>query len=265
MLATVLVAHLMGQSAPQPVTELVSSVKAAAPGKPFIVALHMKLPTGWHNYYANPGESGMPTTIAWTLPEGYTAGPIQWPVPKREVTGGIPNFVYEGDLWLLSTITPSKTAKPGPIELKAKADWLLCQANCVPQSATLSLKLQVARTAQPSGNGLISVAERRLPQREHNFSLSAVVADKSVVLGLQDRSGRTKSAVFFPADPEAFNADPEPLTPVTNGVQIKIPLNRYASAAPARLTGILVLPRPHGVQTIVEPNTAFWIDVPVAK
>src|SRR5579862_9238645 len=122
LLPVIAIAAISQATAPMPFTELVAGVKTLAPGTPFIVALHMKLPPGWHNYYSNPGESGVPTTIAWTLPAGYVAGPIQWPLPKRIVLSGAPMYGYEGDLWLTSTITPSRSARPGTIApIRAKA------------------------------------------------------------------------------------------------------------------------------------------------
>ena len=253
-------------AAPMPITELVSSVRVLAPGKPFTVALHMKLPAGWHNYYANPGESGLPTTIAWTLPAGYAAGPIQWPVPKRIVTGGIPNFVYEGDLWLLTVISPTgPTQTKGTFALKARADWLLCSEACYPQSAGFELKLPIAVKSVPSGDARLAQAEGRLPHRNLTFSVSAVGAEKAVVLAIQDQSGAAAKATFYPADPEAFNADPPMVSVVPHGVQFKVPMNRYAEHLPKRLTGILIFPVPPHAQSIVPFNTAYWVDTPITS
>ena len=62
--------------------ELVSEQTALVPGATTTVALRLKLASGWHVYWRNPGDSGLPTTIAWTLPPGIEAGPIAWPAPK---------------------------------------------------------------------------------------------------------------------------------------------------------------------------------------
>src|SRR5689334_14614311 len=45
--------------------------------------LYFKLESGWHVYWKNPGDAGEPPRIKWTLPEGITAGAIQYPIPKR--------------------------------------------------------------------------------------------------------------------------------------------------------------------------------------
>lgn len=244
-------------TAPTPITELVASVKTLAPGKPFTVALHMTLPKGWHNYYANPGESGVPTTITWTLPAGFTAGPIQWPLPRRIVLGGAPMYGYEGDLWLTSTITASSRTKPGtPAVLKAKADWLLCAATCVPQSATFELKLAVGGKQIGNANPGLSAAVKKLPHRALPWSISAVVAEKAVRLTVQAPFGNPNGVTFFPADPDSFTADTPKFSAVKHGFQLVVPLSRYSTKPPQRLTGILSFPA---------TGNAYWLDTPVVS
>ena len=60
--------------------ELVPAVASVQPGRPFEVALRLAHNPHWHTYWINPG-TGYPTTIKWTLPPGWQAGEIQWPVP----------------------------------------------------------------------------------------------------------------------------------------------------------------------------------------
>jgi thiol:disulfide interchange protein DsbD len=256
LLAFVAIISSHQAAAPIPTTELVASVRAAAPGKPFTVGLHMKLPEGWHNYYANPGESGVPTTIEWTLPAGFKAGPIQWPLPKRMDIDKVSMYGYDGDLWLTSTITPSATVKPGPILLKAKASWLLCSIECVPQSANLSLSMTVAKKSVSNVNQGLNQALKLLPSRTLPWSVSAVATQGAVQLGVQYPVKSGSGVMFFPSDPESFTADTPKFTAVHNGFQLSVPLSRYATKPPKRMTGILVIP------TV---RTVYWVDIPVAS
>ncbi len=50
----------------------------------------------WHTYCKNSGDSGLPTSIAWELPEGVSAGEIAWPLPKKFPRGNLANYGYEG-------------------------------------------------------------------------------------------------------------------------------------------------------------------------
>ena len=48
--------------------ELVAERSALVPGEPLTVALRLTMDRGWHTYWRNPGDSGLPTTLEWKLP-----------------------------------------------------------------------------------------------------------------------------------------------------------------------------------------------------
>ncbi|MGH6873005.1 MAG: protein-disulfide reductase DsbD domain-containing protein, partial [Rhizomicrobium sp.] len=133
--------------APHVRARLVAETAEAAPGGAVTIALEEVIRPGWHTYWSNPGEAGLPTTIDWTLPSGWTAGAIQWPAPKRLPVGPLMNYGYEGKVWLLSRIAVPATAEPGTIvTLKAHASWLVCQNVCIPEDQTLSIPISVTAT-----------------------------------------------------------------------------------------------------------------------
>jgi hypothetical protein len=94
-LALVSSAYAAPVQTPHVEAELVSAVRSIEPGKPFTVALRLQHDEYWHTYWKNPGDSGMATAIEWTLPEGFSAGPIQWPTPQRIPIPPLANFGYE--------------------------------------------------------------------------------------------------------------------------------------------------------------------------
>ena len=63
--------------------ELVASRVGVQPGQSLQIALRLQHLPHWHTYWRNPGDSGLPTTLSWTLPTGAQAGEIQWPAPRR--------------------------------------------------------------------------------------------------------------------------------------------------------------------------------------
>jgi len=67
------------------------------PGKAFSVGLRLQMDPEWHTYWKNPGDSGLPTRIRWTLPAGFEAGPIAWPSPERFATGPLASYGYDGE------------------------------------------------------------------------------------------------------------------------------------------------------------------------
>lgn len=85
---------------------LVSDTDAVTPGQPFRIGLYIRLMPGWHTYWKNPGDAGVPPDLALTLPSGSTAGPIGWPAPERVAEGPLMTYAYTGDVLLPITITP---------------------------------------------------------------------------------------------------------------------------------------------------------------
>ncbi len=76
---------------------LAQTTGVAAPGT-LHAGLYFKLEPGWHVYWMNPGDAGEAPRMIWTLPNGATAGPIQFPAPKRLPLGPLMDFGYEGEV-----------------------------------------------------------------------------------------------------------------------------------------------------------------------
>lgn len=120
-----------------------------APGKPFLMALHMVPEAGWHTYWQNPGDSGLSTHIEWTLPDGFKAGEIRYPTPHKVPFGPLMNYGYGTANSLLVEITPPADLAQGTvIPIGATVNWLVCDDEiCVPEDARFSLELAVASGA----------------------------------------------------------------------------------------------------------------------
>src|SRR5258708_8245262 len=81
--------------------ELLADVAAVKPGEPFWVGLRQAIRPKWHTYWKNPGESGLPTEIKWTLPEGVKADPIAWPPPPPHHIAAVSNHPFPNPPHLL--------------------------------------------------------------------------------------------------------------------------------------------------------------------
>src|SRR5438046_677660 len=167
-LAAALPASAGSATDPHPVTaRLVPELAAVAPGATLWVDLHLDIAPGWHTYWRNPGDSGLPTEIAWTLSADFTAGDIVWPVPERFVVEGLGNYGYRDAVDLLIPITVGRDVKLGATaHLEAVASWLVCSDICIPGDAQLALALPVAAAAPGrAATGLFAAARSRLPKR----------------------------------------------------------------------------------------------------
>ncbi len=211
MRITVLISLLIASSAlaqVQHATATWTTAKTSTTGGPIQTVIKMKISDGWHTYWKNPGEGGIPIQIEAKLAEGWTLGEIQYPAPKRFTTGELPSIGYEGEVLLPVTIYPPKGAKgDGKLpEIRATLSWLTCnESSCVPGEAEIIL----SATADAA---IIQKAYDAIPKPLEGAKLE-FVADKNQVnltLTLPEKSKIDPSAYdVFPVTPDAISADAE--------------------------------------------------------
>ncbi len=124
---------------------LAHAPEGVSPGKPLWVGLQITHQPQWHTYWKNPGDSGLPTTLAWTLPAGVSAGEIAWPVPRKFPLGNLANYGYEGTVLLPVPLllAPGFLPLGADLEVKLKANWLVCRKECIPEDGEFTLRLPV--------------------------------------------------------------------------------------------------------------------------
>ena len=128
---------------------LVSPATAKA-GTTVEVGVRIKIPKGWHIYWRNPGENGLPTSLEWTLPKGITTGAIQWPVPEKVEWLELFTYGYHDEVLLIVPLTLADDLTEGDHQLKVKVSWLECEETCIPGDAEVSAILKVGAEAQAS-------------------------------------------------------------------------------------------------------------------
>ena len=247
--------------------ELVTEPRAIEPGKTFTVAVRLSMKEHWHTYWRNPGDSGLATEIAWTLPAGFSAGPIQWPVPERIPVAHLVNYGYDGETALLVDITPSASLPAGrSVELKAKVSYLVCERECIPGEADLSASLPVAASggggSDPTIRYVFDAARATLP-KPAPWPVRAEASGDAVTLRVEAsglRPETSKSAYFFAAEETAIDhAAPQLLTVDGSGLTLRMTASPVASA-PARpdMPGVLVLDEDTGGATV---RQAFQVGI----
>jgi thiol:disulfide interchange protein DsbD len=176
--------------------ELVAADTSIQPGQPFWVAVKLDHDPHWHSYWINAG-TGYPTSINWTLPEGYSAGPIVWPAPHvvKDTAGKVTGNGYEGTAFLFTQITPPANVAPGAsATLVAAVEWLMCKDVCMPGDAKVSLTLPVS-AEKPGENTtiarLFNNAFADLPEKSAKWTVSAQRKGERIILTLNAAPGNT--------------------------------------------------------------------------
>ena len=142
------VAHAQGLMSPVVTTpqvraELVAHApQGVQPGATLMLGLLLKHQPGWHTYWLNPGDSGLPTQLNWTLPEGLKAGATLWPLPDMIPVANMVNHGFEDQVLLGTQVQIDKNFQPSnTLELRLNAEWLVCKEECIPQSGQFLLTL----------------------------------------------------------------------------------------------------------------------------
>ncbi|UCE61381.1 MAG: thioredoxin family protein [Phycisphaerales bacterium] len=152
---------------------LLSSVMSVEAGKPFDVALYFQIEQGWHIYWQNGGVAGLPPNAKWTLPDGFTAGEMQFPVPKRYVDAAkLTSNIHSGKPLLIIPITPPASVTEERVALTCKVKYLICKTKCIWEDADLRLDLPVAApgdTAKAVYADLFERARNEQPRKESKY------------------------------------------------------------------------------------------------
>ncbi len=223
--------------------------------------LYFKIEPGWHIYWKNAGDAGLPPHVQWTLPQGITAGALQFPAPKRLPLGPLMDFGYEDEVLFPLKLSVPETAKPGPAVLYASVNWLVCQTSCVPGRAELEISREVydhpvRSLTLPSDAVIFKRLIGKLPKP---LPMSDKVAfrpsGEGFRLFVQTGKGETE-AVFFPANQGILdNAAPQKLTPMSAGLILNLKKAANLKDNPPALDGVLVLSRGRAFEVAALPGS----------
>lgn len=249
---------------PQCVPDLVSDHLSVQPGSQFQVALRLKIAPEWHVYWKNPGESGIPPTIDWQLPNGWKAGEITWPIPFERRSAGITTYNYANTVLLVVPIHVPKGANLGTATLGARASWLVCREKCLPGSEKLSLHITVGQDKEDP-QFVRAFSQVRRPVGSLGWKLFASRQENDISFSIEppqspEGGELPQGTKFFPADTFIDPSAPQPMTTENRHYSLKLQISAYAESSTRRLQGLLVAPLgkrfPGG-------SEAITIDVPV--
>lgn len=162
---------------------LIAERSWTAPGGEIDLLLVFDLKPGWHTYWRNPGDSGEPPRLDWTLPQGVRAGPVQWPYPRLIPVGPLANYGYSGQALHLTRLRVSPDWPPGQsIPVGLKADWLVCAEHCIPESGEFAIRLATRQPASEQPQGRSEDSDARLFARARAELPTAFAASASLDL-----------------------------------------------------------------------------------
>lgn len=232
-------------------------------GKAVWLGLKLEHIPHWHTYWKNPGDSGLPTTLSWTLPAGVTAGDVDWPAPSRLALPPLMNFGYEGTIVLPVPLTIGAIdGDHFPIQLEA--DWLVCKVECIPQSGSFHLDLPVREPiAIHAADFERALAARPLPSQATAVALVEDGTLRFEVRGLPPSLRQRDATVFPEVAGVVENAAAVSQQWVGEAWQASWPLAAQRSESPTQLPLVLVFGDDTSLRVIA--NVSGWPAMPSAR
>ena len=231
--------------------QLVSEVKSIRSGEPFHVALHITHQPGWHTYWRQPGIVGVPTSLKWDLPEGFSAGEIQWPNPDRVKMAIYTAYGFKRDVLLIVKIEPPGDLEAGKrVELRASGAWMACSKTCHPGWGEFELSLPVSEVEEPefdpTWRSKFEILRDRRPAILKGWDLTAIrKSEKELELKLTPEGEANLPSdaeiYFFSHDNQVHSNEPQVLQRSDDRKTLLLTMvrGRFGPQNPKNLAGLL--------------------------
>jgi thiol:disulfide interchange protein len=227
---------------------LALSLENAPPGGTVLAGIHLRMDPKWHTYWQNPGASGIPTTIAWTLPPGITAGTPEWPIPEKLPDPDLTTYIYKDEVLIIVPLKLTANLAAGRTQIKAAVSWLECDVQCIPGHADVEAVLTVGPESKPSpDSALFDAWLRKLPKEDKGISAAAAwekaaSADLRPLLFEWNSGGETNNADFYPDASNDFEVHPavDLVAASPNKTVIRKELKKISGDWPKVISGLLL-------------------------
>ena len=224
--------------------ELIADRTSVAPGDTFYAALKMTMDEGWHIYWRNAGDAGLPPRLiledGTNLPEDAVGG-FLWPLPHLipVVEGEIMDYGYDDEVIFAFPVTVPADAT-GEMRIVAEADYLICESICIPETADVSLTLPIGSPVENAVAGEeIGTWIARVPAA---FAGDARIDDSAApwTLSLRQDGGFPEGAQlrFFPFEHEISHPAAQPQKAGPNGASLSLTPDR-AGTIEESLDGVI--------------------------
>ncbi len=229
---------------PQVRAELVAHApQGIVPGQPVWLGLEIRHQPHWHTYWKNPGDSGLPTTLQWTLPAGVEAGDITWPTPQRLPFGPLVNYGYEDRLLLPVPLAIPAGFDAPTLDVSLRADWLVCKDVCIPESGEFRLSLPARASVGGEHAQAFADAQARVPQPLPAARATSRFEGEALALtfeGLPEAWRGRELTFFSEAEGVIDHAAAQPARWDGARWTVSVPLSSQRSESPSRFGAVLV-------------------------
>lgn len=225
-------------------SQLISQSTTAVPGGLLMLGLWLEHDAGWHTYWQNPGDSGLPTRMTIEVGGEAQQADFLWPLPERfPLDEQLVNFGYKGRVVLPLVVQLPADLEGESLSISARASWLVCEEACIPGSGEYRMTLPVEPVSRTDRRWQhdFDQAARRQPRQAAGASFR--VENQHVVLSIPRAAvpGHPRHWTFFPITPEVVRNSREPQWRRQGRDWVAVlERNEFFTAAPPQFDWLLV-------------------------
>lgn len=247
--------NLIAQQLTQAIARIVVDSYSLEKTRSIPIAILIELEKDWHLYWRNSGDTGIPTSVEFELPEGTTVSEIQWPVPKVFEFDGLASFGYEKQLLLLTELTIPENYQSNSVSVTAKLKSLICKDVCIPFNTTISKDIILMNNflADDDVSTFFAETRKNLPEVKNDFELSITPDEYFITLIIQSLNldlTKINSLYFLPYDNGIFkNTAGQNFKINDDSIELKLEYDQFKTEELRELLGILVFQLDDKVQS----------------
>ena len=118
-------------------------------GAVLLGGIAFQLQPGWHTYWRNPGDSGVPPRFDFAKSENIEAVTVLWPAPTKIADGaGGTSLGYQKQVVLPLRIVAKNADRP--VTLRAEINYAVCEKLCIPVEASAELRFTSVASTEDS-------------------------------------------------------------------------------------------------------------------
>ena len=162
-----------------------------------VLGIRFDLEPGWHVYWKNPGDSGLPPDINWVTEDGARLDKILWPAPEKTPENPLMTYGYYNELVLPLIFKIDKKFsefKESSIEI----NFLICELICIPEQVIINFdaKDYTDEDIKRSRN-ILSSWYTKIP-KDDKIEIYAEASDSFLSLSWVNEDNNTSGAYFYP-------------------------------------------------------------------
>ncbi len=210
------------------------------------IGILIELEKDWYIYWFNPGDSGMPTTIDFDLPEGIIISDLKWPAPDIFEFEGLASYGFKDKVLLLADLYIPDNFNTDTFTITVNLNSLICKHVCIPFNASISKEVSLANDniADEQTKKIFEQTKNTLPRTKHDLVLSVFSEDEFIKIVIDKGEiscSETKSVYFLPYENGLFkNTIGQKLSMKGSQAELFVEYDHFKTKDLAEAHGLLV-------------------------